>query len=125
MDAEVAINWRKRLMWLAIFCTWCVAFAYFSDYNWPTGTGNLCLVLFFAANIYVPAKWLRKRYRFRGAQPYFNWLLRSHCYVNSAAFITAVIHCRTTSWTNNWLFMIVCSHLLNRSSAVTKSQRLS
>lgn len=100
-----ATNWKRKLSWFGIFCIWCVAFAYFTDYNWPTGTGNLCMILFLAANVYIPAKYLRKRFRFRRVQPYFNWLLKSHCHLNTAAFITACIHCYTTSWTNFWLWL--------------------
>ena len=61
------------------------------------------MILFLAANVYIPAKRLRKRYRFRRVQPYFSWLLRVHCWLNAAAFICSCIHCYTTSWTNPWL----------------------
>lgn len=95
---------RRVYGWLA-FLVGSVGFAYVSDYNWPTGTGNLCLILFIAANIYIPAKRLRIRYRFRSVQPYFNWLLKYHCYLNTASFATALIHCYTTSWANTWLWI--------------------
>lgn len=98
-------NWKKKTIWTVVFLLWCVFFAYFSDYNWPTGTGNLCMILFITANIYVPAKKLRKRYRWRKVQPYFDWLLKYHCYLNTVAFITACIHCYTTSWANFWLWL--------------------
>jgi len=78
---------------------------YITDYNWPTRTGNLCVILFIAANTYVPAKQLRKRLHFLGVQVYFTWLLRWHCYLNSAAFVASCVHCYTTSWTNNWLWL--------------------
>jgi hypothetical protein len=37
-------------------------------------------------------------------QAHFAWLLRCHCYLNTASFITALIHCYTTSWENDWLW---------------------
>jgi hypothetical protein len=95
-------NWLGMIAGLVLFGT---AFAYLSDYNWPTGTGNLCLLLFLAANVYVPAKRLRVHYRFSGVQPYFNWLLRWHCWLNVAAFLAAVVHCRLASWANRWLWL--------------------
>jgi hypothetical protein len=100
-----ADTWKKKALGYGAFVLWCLAFAYFSDYNWPTGTGNLCLILFLAANVYVPAKRLRKRYKFRAVQPYFSWLLKSHCYLNTAAFVMACTHCYTTNWTNFWLWI--------------------
>ncbi len=98
-------RWRKKAVSYGIFVLWCLGFAYWSDYNWPTGTGNLCLVLFLAANVYIPAKQLRKRFRFRGVQPYFNLLLKAHCYLNTASFVVACWHCYTTNWTNFWLWI--------------------
>jgi len=89
---------------MVVFCICCVIFAYVSDYNFPTGTGNLCLILFLAANVYIPAKYLRKRYRFSNVQPFFDWLLSTHGYLNIAAFITSLVHCYNTSWDNNWLY---------------------
>ncbi|MBW2277155.1 MAG: hypothetical protein JRF63_06660 [Deltaproteobacteria bacterium] len=96
---------RKKVIGYIAFVLWCFSFAYFSDYNWPTGTGNLCLILFLAANVYIPAKRLRKHYRFRRVQHYFDWLLKSHCYLNTAAFVMALVHCYTTSWANFWLWI--------------------
>jgi hypothetical protein len=92
-------------MGYVLFFLWCLSFAYFSDYNWPTGTGNLCLILFLAANIYIPAKHLRKRYRFAGVHLHFSWLLRYHGHLNTLAFVVACVHCYTTSWTNFWLWV--------------------
>jgi len=96
---------RKKVIGYTIFALWCVAFAYFSDYNWPTGTGNLCLILFLAANVYIPAKRLRRHYRFHRVQRYFDWLLKAHCYLNTAAFVMSLVHCYTTSWANVWLWL--------------------
>ena len=100
-----ASAWKKKAIGYGAFVLSCLAFSYFSDYNWPTGTGNLCLILFLAANIYIPAKRLRKHFRFRGVQPYFNLLLKSHCYLNTAAFVVVCVHCYTTKWTNVWLWI--------------------
>ena len=64
-----AVNWKRKAVTYLSFTVFCAAFACFSDYNLPTGTGNLCLILFLAANVYIPAKYLRKRYRFSNVQP--------------------------------------------------------
>ncbi len=95
----------RKTIGVSIFVLFCTLFAYYSDYNWATGTGNLCLILFLAANVYIPAKRLRMRYRFRGVQPYYTWLLRAHCLLNTGAFITALIHSYITSWANIWLWV--------------------
>ena len=105
LAAKQAVVSRNQVLGAGAFLAFCVSFAWLSDYNWPTGTGNLCMVLFLAANVYVPAKRLRMRFRFREVQPYFDWLLKYHCYLNSAAFVAAAIHCRTTSWANKWLWL--------------------
>jgi hypothetical protein len=81
------------------------AITYITDYNWPTRTGNLCVFLFVIANTYVPANRLRRRFKFRGVQVYYTWMVRWHCYLNTAAFVMACVHCYTTSWTNNWLWL--------------------
>jgi hypothetical protein len=95
---------RKTLTWLVVVAT-SLGVAYVTDYNWPTRTGNLCVFLFVTANTYVPANRLRKRFRFRGVQLYYTWMVRWHCYLNTAAFVTACVHCYTTSWTNRWLWL--------------------
>lgn len=108
MTAQItqpAAPWQKKLQATAVSAVACVAFAYLSDYNWATGTGNLCLILFLAANVYIPAKSLRKYYRFDGVQAHFDWLLQFHCVLNTASFVTALIHCYTTSWANTWLWI--------------------
>lgn len=105
VQTSLSLNrWQKKTFWCVFFFVCCVAFAKLSDYNWATGTGNLCLILFLAANVYIPAKWLRKRFRFPGVQPYFSWLLRWHCVLNALAFVGGLIHCYTTSWANVWLW---------------------
>ncbi len=102
---HLGVGLRRKSIGFGLFCLWCVAFAYFSDYNWPTGTGNLSLILFLAGNVYIPAKRLRLRYRFREVQGYFDWLLSGHCYLNTAGFIVALIHCYTSNWANIWLWI--------------------
>ena len=82
-----------------------VIYAYNSDYNLATGTGNLSMVLFLAANIYFPAKRLRLRYSFKNVQPQFNRLLVYHIWLNTASFIAACIHCYVSLWGNNWLMV--------------------
>jgi hypothetical protein len=96
---------KRRIVGYLVFLVFCVGFAYVSDYNWPTGTGNLCLILFLAANVYIPAKRLRLKYRWPRVQHYFSWLLKSHCYLNTAAFVMSLVHCYTTAWANFWLWL--------------------
>lgn len=87
------------------FLVMAVVYAYNSDYNLATGTGNLSMVLFLAANIYFPAKRLRLRYSFKNVQPQFNRLLVYHIWLNTASFIAACIHCYVSLWGNNWLMV--------------------
>jgi hypothetical protein len=96
--------WRVVAAYLAVALV-SFALTWVSDFNWPTRTGNLCMILFLAANTYQPAKLLRKHFRFRGVQIYYSWLLRWHCYLNTAAFVAACVHAYTTSWTNKWLWL--------------------
>ena len=96
---------KKRAVIIGCFLLAAVIYAYNSDYNLATGTGNLCMVLFLAANVYFPAKRIRLRYSLKNVQPYFNWLLVYHIWLNTAAFVTACIHCYVTLWSNNWLML--------------------
>lgn len=105
INPQVGTTNKRKISGYLLFGLGCVAFAYFSDYNIPTGAGNLSLILFLAANVYIPAKRLRKRYRFRNVQGHFNWLLKKHCHLNTASFVVALIHCYTTSWANRWLWI--------------------
>jgi hypothetical protein len=95
---------RTVLAWVVVILVTIVV-TYITDYNWPTRTGNLCVFLFVAANTYIPANRLRKRFRFRGVQVYYVWMVRWHCYLNTAAFVAACVHGYVTSWTNNWLWL--------------------
>jgi hypothetical protein len=104
VDTAVGDSVRKLAAYLVVIAA-SFAVTYITDYNWPTRTGNLTILLFVAANTYIPAKLLRKRFRFRGVQIYYSWLLRWHCYLNTAAFVAACFHCYTTSWANNWLWL--------------------
>jgi hypothetical protein len=94
---------KKRAIFIGCFLLLAVVYAYNSDYNLATGSGNLSMVLFLAANIYFPAKRLRLRYSIKNVQPYFNRLLVYHIWLNTASFITAGIHCYVALWSNIWL----------------------
>ncbi|MBF0103028.1 MAG: hypothetical protein HQK77_19190 [Desulfobacterales bacterium] len=96
---------KYRLIWIVVLIKISILYALFSDYNLATGTGNLCMILFLAANVYFPAKRLRLRYNFKEVQPYFNKLLVYHIWLNTASFIAACIHCYVTLWSNNWLML--------------------
>ncbi len=96
---------KSRVIRYMVFVVGCVAFAYVSDYNWPTGTGNLCLILFLSANVYIPAKLLRKHYQWDKVQHYFDWMAKAHCNLNTAAFVMSLVHCYTTVWANFWLWL--------------------
>ena len=90
---------------IGCFLLGAVIYAYSSDYNLATGTGNLCMVLFLAANVYFPAKRIRLRYSFKNVQPVFNRLLVYHIWLNTAAFVTSCIHCYVSLWSNTWLLI--------------------
>ena len=96
---------RKRAMFVGTFLLLAVIYAYNSDYNLATGTGNLSMVLFLAANVYFPAKRIRLRYNLRNVQPYFNKLLVYHIWLNTTSFVVACIHCYVSLWSNNWLMV--------------------
>ena len=96
---------KRRAIFIGCFTVLAVVYAYSSDYNLATGSGNLSMVLFLAANIYFPAKRIRLKYNFKDVQPYFNRLLVYHIWLNTASFIAACIHCYVTLWANNWLML--------------------
>ncbi|MFH1489790.1 MAG: hypothetical protein ABII06_12890 [Pseudomonadota bacterium] len=96
---------KKRAVVIGCFLLAAVIFAYISDYNLATGTGNLCMVLFLAANVYFPAKRIRLRYSLKDVQPHFNRLLVYHIWLNTASFVAACIHCYVSLWSNNWLIL--------------------
>ena len=96
---------RRRSIFVGCFLLLAAIYAYNSDYNLATGSGNLSLVLFLAANIYFPAKRIRLRYSLKNVQPYFNRLLVYHIWLNTASFITACIHAYVSRWSNNWLLL--------------------
>ena len=96
---------KRRAIFVGCFILLAVAYAYNSDYNLATGSGNLSMLLFLAANVYFPAKRLRLRYSIKNVQPYFNRLLVYHIWLNTAAFIAACIHCYVAQWGNNWLML--------------------
>ncbi len=81
----------------------CGLYAFFSDYNLATGTGNLSMVLFLGANIYFPAKRIRLKYNMKNVQSEFNTLLIWHIWLNTTSFFVACIHCYISLWSNTWL----------------------
>jgi len=95
----------KRLPLLLCLAVPAVLYAYLSDYNLATGTGNLCMVLFLAANTYFPAKRIRLRYNLKKVQNQFDRLLVFHIWANTTAFAVACIHCYVSLWSNNWLIL--------------------
>lgn len=96
---------RNRVIFLAVL-TWASAiFAIYSDYNLATGSGNLSMLLFLAANIYFPVKRIRLHYNPRNVQPFFNKFLVYHIWLNTAAFGVACLHCYITMWSNMWLMV--------------------
>jgi len=93
----------KRLVFLGIFLLLSTLYAVYSDYNLATGSGNLSMVFFLAANIYFPTKRVILYYKIRGVQKNMNRLLVYHIWLNTFSFITACIHCYVALWGNNWL----------------------
>lgn len=96
---------RKRAGIIGCFLLAAVLYAYNSDYNLATGTGNLCMVLFLAGNVYFPAKRIRLRYKLKDVQTSFDTLLVFHIWMNTASFVTACVHCYVSLWSNNWLLV--------------------
>ncbi|MBF0451864.1 MAG: hypothetical protein HQK75_14260 [Candidatus Magnetomorum sp.] len=96
---------KNKLIFLSTCFVLGTLYAYTSDYNLATGTGNLTMVLFLGANIYFPAKKIRFYYSMKNVQGYFNKLLVFHIWLNTSAFIVTCIHCYVTLWSNNWLMV--------------------
>ena len=64
---------KQKLTRISIFVVIGFLYAYTSDYNLATGTGNLSMVLFLAANIYFPAKKIRFYYNIKNVQNIFRY----------------------------------------------------
>jgi hypothetical protein len=96
---------RNKAIFLASAFWFGAIFAIYSDYNMATGTGNLSMLLFLAANIYFPAKRIRLYYKVRGTQEFFNKFLVYHIWLNTAAFGVACAHCYLSLWSNTWLMV--------------------
>ncbi|MBF0515214.1 MAG: hypothetical protein HQK81_14295 [Desulfovibrionaceae bacterium] len=96
---------RKRVIAMSVFTLACVLYARYSDYNLATGTGNLSMVLFLAANVYFPAKRILLHYKIKGVQFHMNRLLVYHIWLNTFSFVVACIHCYVTLWGNYWLML--------------------
>ena len=94
---------KRKIIFLSIFFVMAVLYAFNSDYNLATGTGNLAMVLFLAANVYFPAKKIRIYYGLKHVQEDFNNLLVYHIWLNTSSFVATCIHCYVTIWSNNWL----------------------
>ncbi|MBF0492787.1 MAG: hypothetical protein HQM15_08405 [Deltaproteobacteria bacterium] len=93
----------KTLLILALILA-CILFAYWSDYNLATGSGNLCMVLFIAAQSYIPAKYLRLFFMLKD-DAFFATFLRVHCWINIILFVAACLHCYVTHWHNTYLWV--------------------
>ena len=104
---------RRRIAYLAVFLTLCALYAVLSDYNLATGVGNLCMVLFIAANVYYPAKRIVIYFKIKGIQTFMNRMLVYHIWLNTLAFIVACLHCYISLWGNNWLMLalVLMGHL--------------
>jgi hypothetical protein len=106
---EIELFGRGTLKQTAIYVSFLaflsILYAVYSDYNLATGTGNLTMVLFLAANVYFPAKRIRIWFKVDNVQQYFNTLLVYHIWLNTAAFIGSCIHCYVTLWSNTWLIV--------------------
>ncbi|MBF0226394.1 MAG: hypothetical protein HQK76_13145 [Desulfobacterales bacterium] len=96
---------KRKVIFIGILSLLGFLFAIHSDYNFATGSGNLCIVLFLAANVYFPAKRIRLYYNLKNVQSYFDNLLVYHIWLNTASFLVACIHCYATIWSNNWLML--------------------
>jgi len=106
LDSLPLLGWgpiRKRLYYLATFLFVCVVYAVNSDYNLATGSGNLSMVLFLAANVYFPVKRLILHYKMKGTQEIMRQLLIYHIWLNTFSFLAACIHCYVALWGNIWL----------------------
>jgi len=103
----------KRFTYLMVFLGVCGVFAFSSDYNFATGLGNLCMVLFIAANVYFPAKRIILYFKIKGAQQHMNRMLIYHIWLNTLAFFAACFHCYVSMWGNYWLMLalIMMGHL--------------
>lgn len=96
---------KSKIIFIGCFCVVAVIYAYQSDYNLATGSGNLSMVLFLGANVYFPAKRIRLHYNVKASQALFNKLLVYHIWLNTSSFLAACIHCYVTLWSNNWLMV--------------------
>jgi len=96
---------RMRAILVGVLVVLGAVYAFTSDYNLATGSGNLCMVLFLAANVYFPAKRIRLKYNFKNVQHYFDRMLIYHVWLNTASFLVACLHCYVSLWSNNWLIV--------------------
>lgn len=95
----------KKLPFFAGLFVLGLLYAVYSDYNLSTGSGNLSMVLFLAANTYYPAKRIRIHYNIRNVQGFFDGFLVYHIWINTLSFGVACYHCYITLWSNTWLMI--------------------
>ncbi|WP_173080280.1 hypothetical protein [Fundidesulfovibrio magnetotacticus] len=108
LDSLPIFGWgpiRKRLAYLGVFLFLCTVYAVNSDYNFATGSGNLSMVLFLAANVYFPVKRIVLHYRLKGTQEIMRQLLIYHIWLNTFSFLAACVHCYVALWGNFWLMV--------------------
>ncbi len=111
---------KNRIVFVGTLFLLGAIFAVYSDYNLATGSGNLSMVLFLAANVYYPAKSLRLNFNVKGVQPFFDIFLVTHHWLNTFSFLVACLHCYITPWSNAWLmialslmgWLTICGYLL-------------
>lgn len=99
-DSELAL----KAALVVVFIVLCVFLAWVSDYNWPTGTGNLCMIMFIVANAYFPFKRLRIVFMFKDERGFIDKYIKLHSWLNAAMFAAACIHCYVTRWENSYLW---------------------
>ncbi len=96
---------KLKLALIVTFILVCIIFAYTSDYNLATGSGNLCMLLFIVSNSYVPVKRLRLFFMLKDQQGFFTKFVRIHCWLNTGMFVAGCIHCYVTRWHNIYLWI--------------------
>ncbi len=94
---------KNRVIFIFALMVLGCLYAFYSDYNLATGSGNLSMVLFLGANIYFPAKRIRLKYSMKNVQSEFNSLLVWHIWLNTSSFFVACMHCYVSLWSNTWL----------------------
>ncbi|MEI8346732.1 MAG: hypothetical protein WCG27_04645 [Pseudomonadota bacterium] len=99
-------------MLITAFVILCILYAYWSDYNLATGSGNLSMFLFILAQVYIPIKRIRLAFMLKD-DAFSAAILRIHCALNVGAFTAVCIHCYVTKWHNTelWISLIIMGWL--------------